>query len=340
MKNKNMRRMVLILCLVVLTGASGLAQAGYGRGRLSGSVRDEAGNPIAGALVALEFEQSGRRAETAANAKGEWAFIGVGTGRAKLTITASGLQSVIIHVQVSQLQRNSPVPVVLKPGGTKAVEAEPVLAPGTDKGDGEELVTRTYELNYVTPKFVRDSLGIYLRRHSYSEGSKLISVMLPKKDVAAFEKQLRELDVERRMITLRIFTVIASREGKGEAVENRDLKKVLAEVSNLLNFRSYVLDGVSTISAKDGADFGRVALSSSSALSGGMQFDFRRLSLATGSGGKKAVKFGFALIQLNTRQELLNSETEIAEDGYLVAGVSRLGDEGKSLVLVINAEIK
>jgi hypothetical protein len=37
---------------------------------------------------------------------------------------------------------------------------------------------------------------------------------------------------------------------------------------------------------------------------------------------------------------LLNSDSGIPENGYLVAGVSRIGKEGKSLVLVINAEIK
>ncbi len=338
MKNKDMRRMAVVLCLVVLTGAAGLAQTGYGRGRLAGSVRDEAGNPIAGALVALEFEQSGRRAETAANAKGEWAFIGVGTGRAKLTITAAGLQSVIIHVQVSQLQRNNPVPVVLKPGGTKTVETDPVAAPSTDTGDTDEWVTRTYKLNYVTPRFVRDSLGIYLRRHSYSEGSKLISVILQKKDVAAFEKQLRELDVEKKMISLRIFTVIAAKEGKGGTIENQDLKRVLADVSQLLNFRSYVLDGASAITIRDGAEFGRLALSTS--LGDGLQFDYKSVAILTASNGKRSVKLGFSVQQLGSKQEVLSAETEIAEDGYLVAGVSRIGSEGKSLVLVINAEIK
>ena len=43
---------------------------------------------------------------------------------------------------------------------------------------------------------------------------------------------------------------------------------------------------------------------------------------------------------MSNKQELLSSETEIAENGYLVAGVSRIGNDGKSLVLVINAEIK
>jgi hypothetical protein len=207
-----------------------------------------------------------------------------------------------------------------------------------DNPVSEEFVTKTYTLHYVTPKFIQDSLRIFWIKCSYAEGSNLISVFLSKKDIAAFEEQLRKLDVEKKTITLRIFTVIAGKEGTSDAIENKDLKKVLAEVSNLLNFKSYVLDGASSSTTKDGAEFGRVVLSS--AIGENLQLNFKRISISTGSDKKRSVKLGLSLMQKSNNQELLNSETEIAEDGYLVAGVSRIGNEGKSLVLVINAEIK
>jgi len=209
-----------------------------------------------------------------------------------------------------------------------------------EKSGSEEVVTKTYTLRYVTPKFINDSLRIYLRNCSYGEGSNLISVILYKKDIATFEEQLRKLDIEKKIIRLRIFTVIASKEGKSDAIENKDLKRVLAEVSYLLNFKSYVLDGASVITLEDGVRFGRLLLSSATIENLGL--DFERVSISTDSEGKRSVKLGLELLrrEANANIILLNSETEIAENGYLLAGVSRIGSEGKSLVLVINAEIK
>jgi hypothetical protein len=37
---------------------------------------------------------------------------------------------------------------------------------------------------------------------------------------------------------------------------------------------------------------------------------------------------------------LIETETSLNEDGYLVAGVSRVGENGDALILVINAQIK
>ncbi len=217
-----------------------------------------------------------------------------------------------------------------------AEEQKEAPAAETQKETG--VVTRTYTLRYVSPEFIREALSVYFMNCSYSRESNLISVVLEKSKVAQFEEQLRKLDVEKKTITLRIFTVIAGKEGTSDAIENKDLKKVLAEVSNLLNFKSYVLDGASSNTTKDGSEFGRVVLSS--AIGENLQLNFKRISISTGSDKKRSVKLGLSLMQKSNNQELLNSETEIAEDGYLVAGVSRIGNEGKSLVLVINAEIK
>jgi len=245
------------------------AQAGQGRGRLSGSALDETGKPVANAVIIVEFENSGRKIKTTSNQQGEWALPGLGTGHCKVMAMADGFLPGTLQVTVSQLQRNAPVNFVLQ-------------------SDPEESVLKS--------------------------------------------------DIKKKIILLRIFTVIAAKEGKTEPIENKDLESVLAEVSNLLSFKSYVLDGASMITVKDGADFSRLALSSSTIED--LRFDFKGISVLTGSNGKRSVKLEFWLIQSNNSQVLLSSETEIAENGYLVAGVSRIGKEGKSLVLVINAEIK
>ncbi len=217
-----------------------------------------------------------------------------------------------------------------------ATAQEPGTQPAADKSASMETVTKSYALHYVSPEFIKDSLAMYFFNCSFGEESNMISVAMYKKNVAAFEEQLRKLDVQRKTILLRIFTVIAGREGRSDTIENKDLKAVLAEVSNLLNFKSYMLDGASVIMLKDGTR--RSYLSLSSTMPDPLLLYINHVAILTGSSGKRSVKLGLELYEKKDR--LLDSETEIAADGYLVAGVSRIGNEGKSLVLVINAEIK
>jgi hypothetical protein len=218
-----------------------------------------------------------------------------------------------------------------------ALAEEQKTQPAANKPGSEETVAKSYTLHYVSPGFIKDSLGIYFFTCSFGEGSNLISVAMYKKDVAAFEEQLRKLDVPKKNILLRIFTVIAGNEGKSEAIENKELKRVLAEVSNLLSFKSYALDGASVITLKDGTRRGNLVLTSAML---DLTLYINQVAILTGSEGKRSVKLGLELWQNNPQASLLNTETEIAENGYLVAGVSRIGKDGKSLVLVINAEIK
>ena len=217
-----------------------------------------------------------------------------------------------------------------------AIAEEQKTQPAVKKSGFVPWPVKIYTLHYVSPKFIKESLGIYLYNCSFGEGSNLIFVTLPKENIAAFEEQLRKLDVPKKNIMLRIFTVFASKEGKSDTIENKDLKRVLAEVSNLLNFKSYVLDGASVITLKDGTH--RSYLSLSSAMPEPLQLFINHVTILTGSGGKRSVKLGLELYE--KKNHLLDSETEIAENGYLVTGVSRIGNDGKSLVLVINAEIK
>jgi hypothetical protein len=328
-------RVTAIVCITLLTAILGFAQAGQGQGRLSGTVRDEAGNAVEGATVWLQFTKAGRRMETRTDLQGGWAFIGVGSGQARIMVVAEGYQGVVVTTLVSQLQLNKPVQIMLKP--LKAPVLKETSGPATERDNAEEMVTRTYTLRNIAANDLKRAAMIFLNHWSFADGSNVITVKLLRKDLAAFEALLEKLDAERKNITLRIFTVIAAREGKSDAIENKDLKRVLTEVSNLLNFKSYVLDGASAITVRDGADIGRLALSTS--LSEGMRFDYKGVTILTANSGKRSVKLGFWLREGNG-QELLSAETEIAEDGYLVAGVSRIGSEGKSLVLVINAEIK
>lgn len=338
MKRKTIACWIAFMCIVLLAGVPGIAQAGQGRGRLTGTVRDEAGNAITGAAVWLEFAEAGRRMEAETDGEGKWAFIGVGSGKARISVMAEGFQGVVLNVLVSQLRLNKPVAIVLKPYSAsplKAAVLNDASRPAAEKDGGDDMITRTYTLRYVSPDYLKDAAKVFLDRWSFADGSKVITVKLLRKNLAAFEALLEKLDVERKNIILRIFTVIAAKEGRSDDFENQDLKRVLGEVRNLLNFKSYVLDGASAITVPDGAE-GRLALSTS--LPEGLNFAYRNITLQPGGSSKRAVKLEFFLSA--GKQELLSSTTEIAEEGYLVAGVSRIGSEGKSLVLVVNAEIK
>lgn len=339
MKMKPVAFWTVFVCIVLLAGMPAFAQAGQGRGRLTGTVRDEAGSAVAGAVVWLEYPGAGRRMETQTDKEGKWIFNGVGSGKARITVMAEGFQGVVVNALVSQLRINRPVAIMLKPFADAPLQAavlKEAAAPAAQKEDGDEKVTRTYALRFVSPEFLKSSARVFLENWSFADGSSVITVTLRRRNLSAFEALLEKLDVERKNIVLRVFTVIAAREGRSDDFENQDLKRVLGEVRNLLNFKSYVLDGASAVTVRDGAEYGRLALSTS--LPEGLNFTYRNLSLQSGASGKRAVRLEFNLS--TGKQELLSSMTEIAEDGYLVAGVSRIGSEGKSLVLVINAEIQ
>ncbi len=107
------KKLLVNLIVIVFLAVSLYAQAGQGRGRLKGSVKDQEGNPVANATITLEFENSGKKFEMTTNDKGVWAIIGLGTGRANMMVLADGFLPATQQVTVSQLNRNPPVDFVL-----------------------------------------------------------------------------------------------------------------------------------------------------------------------------------------------------------------------------------
>jgi hypothetical protein len=173
----------------------------------------------------------------------------------------------------------------------------------------------------------------------------MFTVRIPGKNIATFEKLLKQLDVEKKKILVRIFTVIASREGKGGPIENKDLRQVLNELQKVLSFKSFRLDGVSAVTVTEGQRYSRLFLYSQVPL----ELTMEDICIREGTGGNQSVNFEFRLKKeikyvregkvIDNDQTLIQSQTSVKENGYLVAGVSRIGN-GDSLVLVINAEIK
>jgi tetratricopeptide (TPR) repeat protein len=97
----------LLAFLGVLAGSLAFSQAGRGVGRLGGTVTDLDNNPIDAAKVVLQFaENAALRFESVTNKKGEWSFLGLGTGNWSIKVTASGYMPEEKTLYVSQLSQN------------------------------------------------------------------------------------------------------------------------------------------------------------------------------------------------------------------------------------------
>ncbi len=122
-----MKRLQTAIFLALLAGlllwpAPLRAQAGHGRGRLAGTVLDAADEPIAGAMVRIEFPQGGMKQDASCDGRGNWAFMGLGPGPAMVTAAAPGYAPVRIQVKLSQVRPNPRLAIVLQ-------RAEEILAP-------------------------------------------------------------------------------------------------------------------------------------------------------------------------------------------------------------------
>jgi len=90
------------------------AQENLGKGRVSGQVVDENGNPLEGANILVQSLQTQTVLEGVSDNKGHFAVAGMGTGRWKVTAAKKGYTSSEINYQVQQLTRNPPIIFTLK----------------------------------------------------------------------------------------------------------------------------------------------------------------------------------------------------------------------------------
>jgi tetratricopeptide (TPR) repeat protein len=113
--------------ILFLTAGLALSQAGRGTARMNGIVVDPADKPVAGAKVTAVFTQSGGSTfETTTDKKGEFVFMGVGTGNWDVTVNAQGYLPLTQRVSTSQLNKNPKVTIKLekKAEGTGIVQDE------------------------------------------------------------------------------------------------------------------------------------------------------------------------------------------------------------------------
>ena len=119
--NRNFKKTLSTLACFLFVSAMVFAQAGRGKGRLTGFVVDEKGEPVVNVTVKLEFEKGGLKSETLTGSKGEWSFISLGTGNVMLTASAEGFLDTMAQAFVQQLEKNPPVKMVLREDKEKKV---------------------------------------------------------------------------------------------------------------------------------------------------------------------------------------------------------------------------
>lgn len=202
---------------------------------------------------------------------------------------------------------------------------------GQDSKANERIhIQKTYFLKNVSGKFVLNSLKVYILDHSYN--GNILSVTIRRDNVEIFEKLLKKIDVKRKKINFRIFAVIGSHNGQKEKIENKDLRNVLNELKEVLTINSFKLDGVGSLAVVDGVRRSAIRLSSKSGLN--LKLSLHEISIKSDSKGKRSVHFQFEVLHF------MESTSFIKENGYLVAGVSKIGKNGDSLILIINADIE
>lgn len=130
-----------ILVFIIFFGVLPMAygQAGRGKGRLNGVVVDEEGKPVPGAKIILQFtREKGIQFETMSNKKGEWAFLGLGSGLWLISASAEGFMPFFKEINVSQIEANPKVTLSLK-------RIQPVAEMGVDR-ESLQLLERATSL--------------------------------------------------------------------------------------------------------------------------------------------------------------------------------------------------
>lgn len=90
------------------------AQEWTGRGRIEGTVKNEKGEPIAGASISLRWKESGHGGpDTKTDAKGKWVYFGLAGGQWTYSVEASGYEPQSYPISIQEGARNQPVDVKL-----------------------------------------------------------------------------------------------------------------------------------------------------------------------------------------------------------------------------------
>lgn len=107
-----------------------------GRARVEGSVKNEKGEPIAGAKVHLRWKGKSEGPDLTTDKKGRWAILGIVGGSWNIDFEAPGYVTKQISAELKEAERNPPIDVQLQP-------AQPVAAREQIRLEGKEISKET-----------------------------------------------------------------------------------------------------------------------------------------------------------------------------------------------------
>lgn len=209
-----------------------------------------------------------------------------------------------------------------------------------------EPVLKTYSLKYISVAELISAAKFYIWDYTGSENA--LTVRISKMNIPPFEDLLKKLDIEKKNIRFRVFSIIASREpiSKGESekegstrIENKDLKKVLDEMTGVWNFKYFRTEDPSFLIVKNGSGSNSASLLS--------RFGLLNLTIVQPQiRGEKAGERIIAAKQIRlvrtanftTDTPIDTQDIIIKENGYLVVGVGSAGGQ-QAIILILSAEI-
>jgi hypothetical protein len=243
-------------------------------------------------------------------------------------------------------------------GQEAAAVAGPVQASQAAQAKPDSLVVKSYELKYIGATEFMRSARFYVMDSTGTEKS--LTVRILSSQIPAFEALLKKLDVEKKNVQFKVYTIMASQQepqvvdpkmpaelkamipAETKEFADKELKKVLDEMKGLWNFKYFWVDSPSFLLAKDGSG------ANQSKLVGQLNASLvlENVQLRGEDAGKRVIAVGRVVLTQKTTQgqeSLINtSDITFKENGYLVVGVSGMSEtrSGRALILVINAEVK
>jgi TolA-binding protein len=160
-----------IATLVVIAAGPAFSQAGHGKGRLGGTLLDPDNKPVVGIKVTLTFaENKNTKFEDTTGKKGDFSFIGLGTGNWTLSASVPGYKPVEQAVSVSQLAVNPKVQVVLKkPDKTSGVLQDEKSVEFLEQGNQLFKDGKYDEAIAAYEEFLKANPGLYQIRVSIAD---------------------------------------------------------------------------------------------------------------------------------------------------------------------------
>lgn len=161
----DVRRFRLPLLLLLLTAwivAPALAQDWAGRGRLSGVVTDEAGEPIQGATVTLRVPGTDKGPDPlTTNKRGRWSYLGLTGGTWEISIEYPGFAASVGTAPVTEFGAGQTINTTLKPASAVAaaaadVDAEAVAAAEEATAKLSEASALLDQGNYVEARVLME----------------------------------------------------------------------------------------------------------------------------------------------------------------------------------------